>query len=290
MELVQKREDDLKLDALSYNEWVAGKEASIKSDAKERSYRLVSLRGQFQHWNQILIGPRGPPPGALAESGPNSGRGGGGGMSSSMQGYWILTPFVLADDVPTVNESSDGGNKEKRGWFGLFRGKTDTKSEVDASSAASHEAKIVWINRGWIPRHYISKDLKVLQQWKQPEGTVEIMTMESETETPGRFSPPSRIEQINSSNDGSDRVQKLLWLDRQAIAEMTNCPSGLTPPLFVQIKNEESSGATFPARSSREYVGEFKVTPEVHVGYATTWFGLSGAGILMTRKLLSRGR
>jgi cytochrome oxidase assembly protein ShyY1 len=116
--------------------------------------------------------------------------------------------------------------------------------------------------------------------------------MESETEKAGRFSPPSRLDTSkNESNDNGDRIQKLLWLDRQAIAEMTNCPSGSEPPLFVQIRNGNAgSDTTFPVRSSREYVGEFKVTPEVHVGYATTWFGLSGAGIMMTRKLFSKGR
>ena len=78
---MKKREEDLKLDALSYKQWLAGKDdtTEAENDSKGRSYRLVSIRGAFQHSNQVLIGPRGPPPGALAESGPNSGRGGGGG-------------------------------------------------------------------------------------------------------------------------------------------------------------------------------------------------------------------
>jgi cytochrome oxidase assembly protein ShyY1 len=61
----------------------------------------------------------------------------------------------------------------------------------------------------------------------------------------------------------------------------------------VEIKTDDQSddapaSTFFPARASREYVGEFKVTPAVHAGYAFTWFGLSSAGIIMTRKLLSR--
>ena len=33
-------------------------------------------------------------------------------------------------------------------------------------------------------------------------------------------------------------------------------------------------------------IAEFKVTPAVHAAYAVTWFGLSLAGIIMTRKLM----
>ena len=46
----------------------------------------------------------------------------------------------------------------------------------------------------------------------------------------------------------------------------------------------------YPLTPTSESVGEFKTTPLVHAGYAATWFGLSGAGIYMTRKLILRGR
>jgi surfeit locus 1 family protein len=46
----------------------------------------------------------------------------------------------------------------------------------------------------------------------------------------------------------------------------------------------------FPVKPSKETVGEFKVLPSTHAGYAFTWFGLSSAGIFMTRKLITRGR
>jgi cytochrome oxidase assembly protein ShyY1 len=90
-------------------------------------------------------------------------------------------------------------------------------------------------------------------------------------------------------------------MDRKAMEEMTNCHADDHPPLFVQInttttantnnnRKSEPKTTTFPVQPNEEYVGEFKVTPEVHMGYAVTWFGLSGAGVLMTRKLLTRGR
>ena len=43
---------------------------------------------------------------------------------------------------------------------------------------------------------------------------------------------------------------------------------------------------TWPVSPSAEKVGEFKVSPSIHVGYAITWYGLSMAGLYMTRLLL----
>ena len=200
----------------------------------------------------------------------------------------MLTPFIVNKHK---HETSGNNVSDKRRWLGVFASKSQTSAEARTSlSNQNDETRIVWINRGWIPRHFVDRDLKVLHQWDQPSGTVEIMTMESETDTPGRFTPPSRLEM--KGNDSSNAIQKLLWLDRQAIAELTDCPSDQSPPLFVQIRDDSCDDGkhVFPARSTREYVGEFKVTPEVHAGYAVTWFGLSGAGVLMTRKLFSRGK
>ena len=46
----------------------------------------------------------------------------------------------------------------------------------------------------------------------------------------------------------------------------------------------------WPVQPTADKVGEFKVTPAVHVGYAATWYGLCVAGLYMTRMLLTRGR
>ena len=118
-------------------------------------------------------------------------------------------------------------------------------------------------------------------------------------------SPQCTIPQSNNrngagvTNDEKNTMKKLLWMDREAMEEMTNCSSTNDhPPLFVQINTTSAdsmntkteSKISFPVQPSEEYVGEFKVTPDVHMGYAITWFGLSGAGVIMTRKLLTRGR
>ena len=51
-----------------------------------------------------------------------------------------------------------------------------------------------------------------------------------------------------------------------------------------------SDAPSWPVQPTAAKVGEFKVSPAVHAGYAFTWFGLSGAGLYMTRKLITRGR
>ena len=331
LELVQKRKQDLSLDPLpSFHQWTA---TGGNDKAATNSYRRVILHGKFDHSKSILIGPRGPPPGALATSGPNSGlaagRGGGGGMSSSLQGYYVVTPLIVRHQ-----EQSDGFDKgeweekEKKGWLlwhqflfpwrkkrHISSSSTDGSNRTSASSTINDKpTTIVWINRGWIPRHFINQsNNQILQPWDEPDGNVTILTMESQTERGGSmFTPPSRLDggSSNSSscyeNGGkSVFVKRLLWMDRKAMEEIINFNDHDDhPPLFVQINttatNDDDGNdgddkkskprRRYPVQPKEQYVGEFKVTPEVHAGYAVTWFGLSGAGVVMTRKLLMRGR
>ena len=70
--------------------------------------------------------------------------------------------------------------------------------------------------------------------------------------------------------------------------------------LFTQIKDQKEATSTtttstsaklaFPLQAPVDNVGEYKISPTIHAGYAATWFGLSGAGLVMTRKLFTRGR
>jgi cytochrome oxidase assembly protein ShyY1 len=58
--------------------------------------------------------------------------------------------------------------------------------------------------------------------------------------------------------------------------------------MLTQVRT--STERKFPVQPPLETVGELKLTPMVHASYAFTWFGLAGAGVFMTRKLITRGR
>ena len=84
-------------------------------------------------------------------------------------------------------------------------------------------------------------------------------------------------------------------MDRKAIEHKTQT-AGLSPLLITEAIQLSSSSATknnensIPVKPLIDAIGEFKVMPPTHAGYAFTWFGLSAAGTMMTKKLISRGR
>ena len=105
---------------------------------------------------------------------------------------------------------------------------------------------------------------------------------------------------MTPEHDYSKRPLQLFWFDGlalQAIAESDD-----ETYLMTQVREDKeeddkhhntqqsSSTIEYPLRPPVASVGEFRTTPEIHVGYAATWFGLSAAGIYMTRKLISKGR
>ena len=90
---------------------------------------------------------------------------------------------------------------------------------------------------------------------------------------------------IAIDHDYSKRPLQLFWMDGlalQAIAEEQD-----ETILLTEI-TEDNSG--YPRKPALETLAEFKTTPSIHAGYAATWYGLSIAGVYMTRKLITRGR
>ena len=75
VEMIQVREKELSMNASPL---------PPSSTSSPTSFQKYTVRGKFRHDNEVWIGPRGPPPGAMASSGPNSGRSSG-GMSTSPQ-------------------------------------------------------------------------------------------------------------------------------------------------------------------------------------------------------------
>lgn len=207
-----------------------------------RGFRPVFVEGRYNHDLELLVGPRGPPPGAISATGPNSGRSSG-GMSSSPQGYFVVTPLIRKNNLGTI-----------------------------------------LVNRGWVPRQYVQQNAP----WDRPSGMVKLVGIPSQTENPTFLSP------IHNSK----KPKELLWFDRTEIEKKT-LTTNTFPLLLVDTRTKQPEQDTtnghdivpqIPVKPSMETVGEFKVTPSTHVGYGLTWFGLSGAGIVMTRKLITRGR
>ena len=207
------------------------KDAKCANDAN-KSFTPIVVRGKFRHEDEVLIGPRGPPMDSLSKTGPNSGRSQG-GMASSPQGYYCLTPLERSDN-----------------------------------------AGVVVVNRGWIPRSYIQEKAV----WHRPTTIVTVEGVSSTTEIPRFLSPPHDVKE----------PRKLLWFDRRAIEEKTQTVG--KAPVLVTETSEHQDARGPPFKPSKQSAGEFKVASSTHAGYAVTWFGLSGAGIFMTRKLITRGR
>lgn len=112
---------------------------------------------------------------------------------------------------------------------------------------------------------------------------------------------------ITPIHDYSKRPLQLFWIDGlalKAIAADLYTPEDLASnnetAMVVQVveddgDNKSSDGSNegpllYPLQPPVSSVGNFKTTPATHIGYAATWYGLSGAGLYMTRKLITKGR
>jgi len=84
-DFIAQQAEILRKDEGSPIESLAQIEEAGAGDTNELSRRL-NLRGRFLHSEECIVGPRGPPPGALAKDGPNSGRGGGEAASAAAAG------------------------------------------------------------------------------------------------------------------------------------------------------------------------------------------------------------
>ena len=238
-------------------------EEEEEEEGLDFGYRPLMVQGVFRHEDAVLVGPRGPPLGAISSSGPNSGRSSG-GMSSSPQGYFVITPLDRNDDRGTILVN--------RGWIPMHLVK---KQKNDSNDNTNH----ININNG--NNNNSNNNHEIPTPWLEPKGIVTVIGVQSKTEQPKFMSP---------IHDDKKNPRQLLWFDRDAIETKTHT-KGLYPLLMTEtLEDEENSNTSVPIKPSKQSVGEFKVTPSTHAGYALTWFGLSSAGMVMTRKLLTKGR
>jgi surfeit locus 1 family protein len=272
--LVEQRNQALALDP-AQNELPASEEGSSST-----SFRRIQLQGQYVHSAEVLVGPRGPPSGALPDKPGSSAA----GMASAPQGYFVLTPFV------------------------------------PSSPAVRAVAPMIMINRGWVPRQLVKPDHRQhrqppstrnpnnnsrtqqqsqLLQWDRPvpvapQTTIDVVVVPAKEEHP-RF--------LVAEHQMNERPPQLFWFDRLTLQkwlgykenEANNDDSDRKPGplrLMTAVADTSSSTATanWPVAPPVDAVGQFKVDPITHAGYALTWYGLSVAGMYMTRMLITRGR
>jgi surfeit locus 1 family protein len=251
IDLIAEREEQLKLEPLTTT---LPQQQNQQQQQFQQDFRRRLVSGTYDHKAEVLVGPRGPPPGALAQDGPSSGRSGG-GMSSSPQGYFVVTPLKCSD------------------------------------------GQTILINRGWIPRQLVKNDsphtpamspansAAATMAWNRPTQKVQVIGVPSPTEQP-RFLTPQH------SNIKKTPIE-LFWMDRRALEKLAGIPqykSVMLTQVATTLDDDDDEQNIFPVQPSLETIGEHKVTPTVHAGYAFTWFGLSSAGLIMTRKLMLRGR
>jgi len=112
---------------------------------------------------------------------------------------------------------------------------------------------------------------------------------------------------ITPEHDYSKRPLQLFWIDGlalKAIAAELYTPEALASSdetaMVTQVVDDDDDDSSsnnnsegpllYPLQPPVSSIGNFKTTPATHMGYAATWFGLSGAGLYLTRKLITKGR
>ena len=166
--LMGQRQEELAMDPVEYDAATTTSET-----VNQKSFRRFVLNGVFRHEHEFLVGPRGPPAGALPDAPGTSAK----GMSSAPQGYFVITPMEL-----TTTQT-----KQSTGWFGR------RSSSNDSSSAK----KFALVNRGWVPRTMVTDDSRQRNarqsnqsqqdnpnvfQWDRPTGAVQVVGVATETE------------------------------------------------------------------------------------------------------------
>ena len=169
-------------------------------------YRRRLLCGKLHHDKEVLIGPRGAPPGVrmpvsgLSAKSGSSKTATASGMQPGPQGFYVLTPMEV---------------------FGS-----------SSSSSDDTTRRTVWINRGWVPKtlvpgadrpHYKNDPLqkakldRALRErppaWNRPEGVVELTAIVSK--------PESECKEKRISRVGSFRI---------VVSAMPSHPSGCVHP------------------------------------------------------------
>ena len=110
------------------------------------------------------------------------------------------------------------------------------------------------------------------------EKHLDVVVVPGKVETP-RF--------LVAEHKMQERPPQLFWYDLETMQQWVGYDKANKSPLRLYTAVAATQAAdTWPAAPPAQAVGTFKVEPAVHAGYAVTWYGLSAAGLYMTRKML----
>jgi surfeit locus 1 family protein len=289
---------------------------------KERPFRKWQVAGRFHHKGEILVGPRGLPAGALPKkTGAPRGVMGDSTAGTGPQGYFVVTPFEITEEDATskwtrtvmVNRgwvpkefldkstSTEGLWSRPHGiveisaiptkvegrlyvvWHGVPArvGSCDACMRHCLIFPLSISCCIISYLSGWLPNTPLF--LMTVPRWIKPQPDfssrpLRLLFFDGET-----FKV--LLEQLRALDDNNNNTITTQHNVKQLVDDSLI--------LLTQIKDtahQKDAKLSFPLQSPADQVGEYKVSPLIHAGYATTWFALSASGLYMTRMLLTRGR
>ncbi len=225
----------------------------------------VTMSGVLDLENEMLVGPRGPPPGAPA--------------GTPQMGFYIVTPLILDNSSAAYYEETSGTDGDR--------------------SASSRAAPFILVNRGWVPaakRGSLDKgheDESAVLKASAGKGPLKVRVegVLRGSEAGGQFAP-------HHGGAGS-----FGWFDLPSMAVYladaggapVRSPGGsfFDLPFAVdaqRIVPAASSGSSaegvpsFPLRRSEEEYHEVQTHPATHLSYSFTWFALALFGVAMTRR------
>ncbi|CEG49446.1 sodium hydrogen exchanger 3 [Plasmopara halstedii] len=129
----------------------------------------------------------------------------------------------------------------------------------------------VIVNRGWLPRKLL--DEHMIRDKKEDVGDVSLIGVLRHGETKNSFTP-----------DNDPKNRHFFHLDHKELASAMGVTSADLPVIVDALAVEDEIGEitldNFVRKNISSYL-EFYMTPEMHAGYAATWFGCSIAAAVM---------
>jgi surfeit locus 1 family protein len=284
--------------------------STVSKDAiRPGSFQRLVLEGQYDHARELLVGPRGSPPAA------GGGSSSYGGNMPSPQGYFVVTPFVTSEgDVFLVNRGWVPRNAvvptlspQQQQQYQQQQHRQRRREQEEAARGGSGSRPSPNVSNAPPPS-------PSRLQWSRPSGTTAVHAVPSILESTCaccvgldrciacvlflicvqlvslRIVAEPRF--LVANHNYRERPVQLYWFDVDAMQQLVQRNDAMLVTSYNDNNNQEagqddsdSESLLRPVRPTLESLQEFKVSPAIHAAYAFTWFSLSLAGLIMTRRL-----